>query len=178
MTVSDLKKEFVGAAFVDFTGTVDGANSMKQFGPDFVKLVRDGGSKAKAVVIVDRGFGWAGSEPVIVSDHLNLTGDNPLVGPNNPLGPRFPIVQGIYLNEKVDGCTSGIVAGLKQGTLPSAEDQKVLNDLNVKICSYNLVPSMLIAAHAGWKVFGIVLPEKTSLQAEQVSKIKQLIEGK
>ncbi|MGH7831147.1 MAG: purine-nucleoside phosphorylase [Candidatus Binatia bacterium] len=41
----------------------------------------------------------------LIADHLNLTGHNPLRGPNSDfLGPRFPSLNGLYLNPFSKGC--------------------------------------------------------------------------
>ncbi len=152
---------------------------MKSFGPEFVELVRGSKDGSKAVVVVDHGFGGRFTSPLIARDHINLTGNNPLVGHNDPaIGERFPIVQGIYLTDLLKGANSGVVAGLKEGVKPDSEEQELLRTIGADICSYNLVPSMLIAAHAGWKVLGILLSDDANLSAEQVNEINELTGNK
>lgn len=177
MADNDAKKLFNGACVVDYTGSVPGAARMAGFGPDFVKLIRNGDCKQKAVVVIDRGFGTKKDEVLVAADHVNLAGDNPLVGPNDPLGQRFPIVQGIYFNP-LEGWPQTVVAGLKDGVRPDAEEGKALEKIGVGACSYNLVPSMLIAAHAGWKVLGVIVPEHGALSESQLTQITNLVEGK
>lgn len=174
-----VNEAYKGAKLVDFTGTASGFQQMKRFGPEFTDLIRKSKDGAKAVVVVDRGFGGRYSKPLLARDHINLTGDNPLVGHNDPdVGPRFPIVQGIYLTDALQGSDTGIVAGLKEGVKPDAEEQDLLRTIGVDICSYNLVPSMLVAAHAGWKVLGIILPDDVTLSSEQLNEIKELTGSK
>ncbi|MBX9572753.1 MAG: hypothetical protein K2X77_27905 [Candidatus Obscuribacterales bacterium] len=177
MADNDAKNIFKGACLVDYTGTVPSATKMAAFGPDFVKLIRSGECKQKAVVVIDRGFGSKKNEVLVASDHVNLAGDNPLVGPNDPCGQRFPIVQGIYFNP-LDGWSQAVVAGLKTGVKPDAEESQALEKIGVGVCSYNSVPSMLIAAHAGWKVLSVILPENGSMSDSQLAQITNLVEGK
>lgn len=177
MTDNDARKIFNGAWVVDYTGTVPGAAKMAGFGPDFIKLIRTGDCKQKAIVVIDRGFGSEKEEVLVAADHVNLAGDNPLVGPNDPLGQRFPIVQGIYFNP-MSGWPQAVVAGLKKGAKPDAEEARALEKIGVGVCAYNLVPSMLIAAHAGWKVFGVIVPENGALSEAQLTQITNLVEGK
>lgn len=177
MANSDAKKMFNGACLVDYTGSVPGAAKMAGFGPDFIKLIRSGDCKQKAVVVIDRGFGSKTDEVLVAADHVNLSGDNPLVGPNDPLGQRFPIVQGIYFNP-LEGWPQAVVAGLKNGAKPDSEEARALEEIGVGVCAYNLVPSMLIAAHAGWKVLGVIVPENGALSESQLTQITNLVEGK
>ena len=177
MADAETKKIFKGACVVDYTGTVPSAARMSGFGPEFVKMIRSGDCKQKAVVVIDCGIASSKSEPFVVADHVNLSGDNPLVGPNDPLGQRFPIVQGIYFNP-LEGWSQAIVAGLKDGAKPDAEEAKALEKIGVGVCAYNMVPSMLIAAHAGWKVLGVIVPENASLSESQIAQLNNLVEGK
>ena len=177
MTNAEIKACFKGAKLVDYTGTVSGYRQMDNFQQEFIDLVRNC-KNSKAVVVVDRGIGGRYHSPMIARDHVNLSGNNPLVGPNDPIGPRFPIVQGIYLTECWSGANSGVVAGIKEGVKPSSEDQELLRAIGADVCSYNLVPSMLVAAHAGWKVLGIILPEGCKLDEAQLNAINALTEGK
>ncbi len=170
---------FKNAKLVDFTGKINGYTQMKGFGPEFVDLVRNCKDGSKAVVVVDHGFSGRYASPLLVRDHLNLSGDNPLIGHNDPkIGERFPIVQGIYLTDALKGVSTGVVAGLKEGVKPNSDEQKLLRTIGADICSYNLVPSMLIAAHAGWKVLGILLPDDGNLSTEQIDEIRELTGSK
>jgi purine-nucleoside phosphorylase len=174
MSANIAKAAFRGARLVDFTGKHEGFQQMKHFGEQFIDLVRQNKDGCRAVVIIDNGFGGRYTTPLLARDHINLSGDNPLVGPNNPLGERFPIVQGVYFTDCLKGASTGVVAGLKEGVKPTGEEQQTLKELGIDVCSYNLVPAMLIAAHAGWKVLGIILPEGASLSAAQIEEIREL----
>jgi hypothetical protein len=174
MSGHDMKALFKGAKLVDFTGKQAGFVHMKKFDQEFIDLLRNCKDGTKAVVVIDHGFGGRYDSPVVVRDHVNLSGNNPLVGPNNPIGERFPIVQGIYFDDCLREANRGVVAGLKEGVKPTIEEQQALREIGADICAYNMVPSMLVAAHAGWKVLGIVLPENGSLSASQIDELKAL----
>ena len=79
-----------------------------------------------------------------ISDHINLSGENPLKGPN------FISLTGIYKSKK-----GIIVAGLKKGTEPNPHEKKILLKNNVKAYCYNLVPAVIFAASRGLKVKAI-----------------------
>lgn len=178
MSENGMKGEFKNAKLIDYTGSHKGFQHLKKFGQEFVDLVRNCKDGSKAVVVIDRAIGGNIKAPLLVKDHINLSGDNPLVGPNNPIGQRFPVVQGIYYSELPRGISEGIIAGLAPEVVPSSADEKHLKEIGVAASSYNMVSSMLIAAHAGWKVLGIVLPENQALTDDQQKQIHDLVEGK
>jgi purine-nucleoside phosphorylase len=97
--------------------------------------------------------------PHVVRDHLNLTGTNPLVGPNDPCGERFPSVNDVYITDLCPNLPRGVAAGLVGGVFPTREEMEFLRSLGADFCCYNLVPTMIVAAHAGLKVLGLVVPE-------------------
>lgn len=176
--MSDNGKEvFQGAHLVDFTGTCDGFKQMESFGTELVKLLRS--KSAKAVVLVDKATGARHNRPIVVRDHLNLTGDNPLIGHNDSsIGPRFPVVQGIYCTNHPQGADVGVTAGLKAGVNLSGEELALVRKFGADFCSVNIVPSMLVAAHAGLKVLAVGLPEGEKLSQAQMTEILDLVGAK
>lgn len=154
---------------IDFTGTISGAKQFDKFDDEVTSLIRN--SDEKLFVIVDKGTGFKKTEPFVVSDHINLTGGNPLVGPNDPCGERFPVVKDVYITDKANGLSVGIAAGLKPGYAPSAKDLELLRTFGCDFCCYNLVPAMIIAAHAGRRVLGLVVPDGVAAESI-VAKLK------
>src|SRR3989338_6825841 len=76
-----------------------------------------------------------------ISDHINLSGENPLKG------PQFVSLTNIYKSKK-----GILVAGLKKGTEPNSHEKKILLKAGVKAYCYNLVPAAILAASRGLKV--------------------------
>jgi hypothetical protein len=146
------------ATKIDFTGTASGFEKFTAYGDKVKELLRNA-KGPKVCVIVDRGFGFKKQAPYVVIDHLNLTGYNPLVGPNDPCGERFPAVNNTYITDVAVELPKAVVAGLRDGVTPDADDVSFLHSMGADCCSYNLVPTMIIAAHSGWKVLGVVVPE-------------------
>ncbi|MBU6450945.1 MAG: hypothetical protein KGS72_04145 [Cyanobacteria bacterium REEB67] len=166
---------------IDFTGDIADFDNFEQFGEPVIELLRAEG-RSKLAIIVDRGFGFDPSheQAHVVIDSLNLSCDNPLVGPNNPIGERFPVVNNIYVSaadtmdqeetwsigNPLGKLRNGVAAGVKQGHIVSSEDLVTCNRLGANFYCYNLVPAMIIAAHAGLRVLGLVVPEGQTLQRD------------
>lgn len=179
-------KKITDAIKLDFAGTsLPGYTRAEKVDQETIDLIRKG-SASKTVVIVDTGYGLPDDAPHIVRDHLNFTGNNPLVGPNHECGERFPIVNGIYLTavEMLDPkktlplsdpftkLPTGIAAGLKPATKPTGEELQLIKKLGGDFYCYNLVPAMIVAAHAGLKVFGLLVPPGAKLDASITSHLK------
>jgi purine-nucleoside phosphorylase len=168
---------------IDFTGTCPEFDYFEKFSEATLELIRNK-EKAEVVIVIDRAFGFSPShlkddraEAHIVSDHLNLMGDNPLVGPNDPIGDRFPVVNNIYLSaadtidqeetwtmgNPLSKLRSGIVAGVKSGLTPSREDLELMHKMGAHFYNFNTVSTMIVAAHAGLKVLALAVPEGTVL---------------
>ena len=79
-----------------------------------------------------------------ISDHINLSGYNPLKG------PKFISLTDVYKDKK-----GIIVVGLKAGTEPNPHEKKILLKAGVKAYCYNLVPAVILAASRGMKVKAI-----------------------
>lgn len=153
-TVAMLK----GARLVDYTRSTARSHQFPGFGDRVIAFVREP-SDSRYLVVVDRGYMMRQEAPHVVQDHLNLTGTNPLVGPNDPCGERFPSVNDVYITDLCPDLPRGVAAGLKGGVFPTREEMEFLRSLGADFCCYNLVPTMIVAAHAGLKVLGLVVPE-------------------
>lgn len=164
---------FKGARLVDFTGKVPGFEYLKSYKDGLAELVSHD-QNARAIVVIDKAIAGRIAAPVLVRDHLNITGDNPLTGPNPPGCDRFPVVQGIYVSDCPAGMSSGIAVGLKHGVVPDSDDITFIRSLGGDFCCYNIVPAMLIAARYGWKVLAIGVPDNAALSESHLHEIEEL----
>jgi purine-nucleoside phosphorylase len=104
---------------------------------------------------------------VLISDHINLQGSNPLAGPNDDtLGPRFPDMSEAYPAHyreiaKQAGRELGIV--LSEGVYaamlgPSYEtpaEIRYLRSIGADVVGMSTVPEVIVANHMGVRVLGI-----------------------
>ena len=174
---------------IDYTGSAPGFHQFDGYSDKVAELIRASRasiSDGKTLVVIDRGFNLPDDKPCIVTDHLNFTGDNPLVGPNPDCGERFPVVNDVYLElhqttspnktlplkNPLSRALTGIAAGIKSGVEPAAAELEKMSSLGADFYCYNVVPTMLVAAHAGYKVFALALPEGRALEPESISYLK------
>lgn len=104
---------------------------------------------------------------VMITDHINLMGTNPLVGPNNnQMGPRFPDMSHAYnaeLNEimrstsKALGHTlhEGVYAGVLGPTYETPAEIRMIRTLGGDMVGMSTVPEAIAANHMGLKVCGV-----------------------
>ncbi|MDN4594125.1 purine-nucleoside phosphorylase [Polycladomyces subterraneus] len=104
---------------------------------------------------------------MLIRDHLNLTGRNPLIGPNHPeLGVRFPDMSEAYaasLRElaqtvaKEQGLRlrEGVYAGLLGPSYETPAEIRMLRKLGADAVGMSTVPEVIVARHAGIEVLGI-----------------------
>ena len=169
-----MQPKLKGATLVDFTGKIVEGRQMSAFGQDFIDLVRSADCP-ELLVVIDEGFEL--SAPAVVKDHLNLTGTNPLVGPNDAIGDRFPVIQGIYVDEHFPDLPRTVLAGLAPGQRPDAEEVTLMKQLGADSYSYNVVPAMLVVAHAKRKVLAMVVPKGGALSPDVVAELQKLVRG-
>lgn len=112
-------------------------------------------------------FDYKPGELVLIRDHLNLMGGNPLVGRNNEdIGPRFPNMTNLYdQGLREIAWRSGEVLGmaLKQGVYaammgPCYEtpaEVRMQHVLGADMCGMSTVPEAIAIRHLGAKVLGI-----------------------
>ena len=105
-------------------------------------------------------------QPVVISDHLNLTGRNPLAGPPppDPLASRFVDVSEAYsprlreLAREVDpALPEGVYAGLLGPTYETPSEIRMLQAIGADLVGMSTVLETLAARHLGAEVLGITL---------------------
>ena len=104
---------------------------------------------------------------MLINDHLNLMGTNPLIGSNqDELGPRFPDMSEAYSNqlitkaEKVaaeEGLSlrKGIYTGMSGPSYETPAEVRMINQLGGDAVGMSTVPEVITANHAGMEVLGI-----------------------
>ncbi|KPK42381.1 MAG: purine nucleoside phosphorylase [Omnitrophica WOR_2 bacterium SM23_29] len=134
-----------------------------------VRVVKALGAK---VLIVSNAAG--GMNPVFkagdlmaIVDHINLMGVNPLIGLNDDtLGPRFPdmcdpydlklidLAQKVALEERIK-LHKGVYIGVTGPNLETRAEYRFLHAIGADAVGMSTVPEVIVARHAGLKVFGI-----------------------
>lgn len=104
---------------------------------------------------------------MIINDHINLMGKNPLIGPNDEnLGPRFPDMTDLYnkdLIEVAEKSAKKLGIDIQEGvymyfTGPSYEtaaEVRMARILGADAVGMSTVPEAIIARHRGLKILGI-----------------------
>ncbi len=104
---------------------------------------------------------------MFINDHINFTGDNPLIGPNdNDLGPRFPDMSTAYDKDLIKLGTEvanklnietkkGVYVAISGPNYLSAAELRMLRRFGGDAVGMSTVPEVIVARHAGLKVLGI-----------------------
>ena len=110
---------------------------------------------------------WDAGELMLISDHINLSGNNPLIGKNlDEYGPRFPDMTYTYnreLREKLIEKAAARGIKLREGvyamfTGPSFEtpaEIRFARTIGADAAGMSTVPEAIIANHAGREIIGI-----------------------
>jgi len=133
---------------------------------------------------------------MVIDDHINLTGQNPLAGPNdNRLGPRFPDMSAVYSSRlraladeaaKAAGVTlaHGVYAALLGPSYETPAEIRYLRTIGADAVGMSTVPEAIVARHMGVEVLGLscitnmaagVLPHP--LNHEEVMATAQRVRG-
>lgn len=104
---------------------------------------------------------------MLITDHINNTAQNPLIGPNNPaLGVRFPDMSTAYdrnLQAIARDVAADLQLNLKEGvyvwntgpTYETPAEIKMLQTIGGDAVGMSTVPEVIVARHAGMDVLGI-----------------------
>ncbi len=132
---------------------------------------------------------WAQGDLMLIADHLNLLGDNPLIGPNDDtMGPRFPdmtepydaglrqiarevaVAHGITLRE-------GVYAAVQGPSLETRAEYRFLRTVGADVVGMSTVPEVIVARHGGMRVLGLsIITDQCLPDALEPTTVARIIE--
>ncbi|MFA5906524.1 MAG: purine-nucleoside phosphorylase [Desulfobacula sp.] len=147
---------------------------------------------------------FSAGDIMIIQDHINLTGKNPLMGPNEEAwGIRFPDMSRVYdpalmalARKTALQCRipvqTGVYAGLPGPSLETPAETRFLKVIGADAVGFSTVMEAIAGVHAGMKILGLSLltnindpdnPEKTTLESvlktaeNSLEPLKRLLTG-
>jgi purine-nucleoside phosphorylase len=136
---------------------------------------------------------WAAGDLMLIADHINLLGDNPLAGPNDErLGPRFPDMSDTYDTrlralartialERGIELREGVYVAVSGPNLETRAEYRFLRAIGADVVGMSTVPEAIVGVHGGMRVLGfsiitdMCLPD--SLEPATVEKIIAVANG-
>lgn len=110
---------------------------------------------------------WGTGDFVLLADHINLMGDNPLLGPNvDEQGPRFPDMSEPY-HPKLRALAreealelglpvrEGVYVAVTGPSLQTAAEYRMLRRLGADVVGMSTVPEVIVARHVGLRVLAV-----------------------
>jgi purine-nucleoside phosphorylase len=110
---------------------------------------------------------WAAGDLMLISDHINMIGDNPLVGENDDrLGPRFPdmsapydpalrvLARAVAIEQRLT-LREGVYVAVAGPNLETRAEYRMLRALGADVVGMSTVPEVIVAVHGGMRVLGV-----------------------
>ncbi len=131
---------------------------------------------------------WMPGDLMLIADHLNLLGDNPLIGPNDDaMGPRFPdmsepydlglraiarevaLAHGISMRE-------GVYAAVQGPNLETRAEYRFLRIIGADVVGMSTVPEVIVARHGGMRVLGLsIITDQCLPDSLEPASLEQII---
>lgn len=125
---------------------------------------------------------------MIMEDHINLLGDNPLIGENDAdLGPRFPDMSEPYSRKLIELAEQvalekgikvqrGVYVAVAGPNLETRAEYRFLRLIGADVVGMSTIPECIVANHAGMKVLGLsVVTDECFPDALKPAKIEEII---
>jgi purine-nucleoside phosphorylase len=110
---------------------------------------------------------WARGDLMLIEDHINLLGDNPLIGPNDDrLGLRFPdmsepydrgllaLAQRVAREEKIVA-HKGVFVAVSGPNLETRAEYRFLRGIGADVVGMSTVPEVIVGVHSKLRILGL-----------------------
>jgi len=131
---------------------------------------------------------WAPGDLMLISDHINFLGDNPLIGPNDDrLGPRFPDMSEPYDKAlravarevaRKDGIVlrEGVYVAVTGPCLETRAEYRMLRGMGADVVGMSTVPEVIVAVQEGMRALGIsIITDQCLPDALESANIEKII---
>ena len=155
-----------------------------------VRVLRKLGAK---ILIVSNAAGglnlsYKKGDLVLISDHINLMGVNPLIGPNDErLGTRFPDMSEPYsarlvkiaeeaAREKKISIKRGVYLGITGPNLETRAEYRFMRGIGADLIGMSTVPEVIVGVHCGFEILGVsVVTDRCDPEHLEPVKIEEII---
>jgi purine-nucleoside phosphorylase len=144
------------------------------------------------LVVTNAGGGlnplFRSGDVMVIDDHINLLGDNPLIGINDDrLGPRFPDMSAPYTPPLVDAALAtarrenfvahrGVYVAVTGPNLETRAEYRFLRTIGADVVGMSTVPEVIVAVHSGMQVLGFsVVTDMCLPDALEVATVESIL---
>ncbi|HRK03958.1 MAG TPA: purine-nucleoside phosphorylase [Chlorobiota bacterium] len=127
---------------------------------------------------------------MVIDDHINLLGDNPLIGPNDErLGPRFPDMSEPYSRKLISLAEAaalsngirlqrGVYVAVAGPNLETRAEYRFLRTIGADVVGMSTVPECIVARHQGMDVLGLsIITDECFPDALQPVRLEDVLES-